>query len=421
MSINVSIVGMSRRGLLWLALVAAFGCAGRSALPPSTTPELTILVGLDGFRWDYDRMVPMPNLGRLAEHGVRAEGLIPGYPSKTIPNFYSLATGLYPGHHGMIANTILDPATGRRFERSDRAAVVDPMWWGGDPIWNLVGRSGRRTAVMLWAGAEAPIGGRHPDYWREFDDSIPGDERIDQLLTWLDLPPAQRPSFLAVYLQEADRAAHYFGPGSPQTRDAIAATDAQIGRLIAGLEQRGRFAAANIILVSDHGMAETRQDRTIVVDDYLEPSDGTIVDINPTLGVAPAPGREEAVYAKLSRAHPNLTIYRRAETPEHWRFRDQPRVPALTGVADEGWVVIRRSEAATYWRRSPIGGQHGYDPRLPSMRGIFVAAGPAFRQGTVVPAFENVHVHTIIAMASGLTPRPNDGDPAIARRVLRTR
>lgn len=402
--------------LLFLA-----GCAARPM--PARTPaeELTVLVAIDGFRWDYQRKAPAPNLRRVAATGVRAEGLIPAYPSKTIPNLYSLATGLYPGHHGMVANTILDPATGRRFERTNRAEVEDPMWWGGDPIWNVVQRAGRTAATMFWAGSEAPVRGMRPRHWREFDASVPGDARIDQLLAWLDLPAADRPSFLAVYLTDVDTAGHYYGPDSPQLADAIAAVDAQLGRLIAGLEQRGVWVRTNLVVVSDHGMAEARQERTIVADDYLAPADGEIVDINPTLGVAPRAGREEAVYTALASAHPNLKMYRRSETPAHWHFRDQPRVPAVTGVVDEGWVVIRRSEVATYWRRSPIGGQHGYDPRLESMRGIFVASGPAFRRGAVVPAFESVHVHHIIAMAMDVPPAANDGNPAIARRVLRTR
>jgi predicted AlkP superfamily pyrophosphatase or phosphodiesterase len=404
-----------------LIVVVLAGCAARGVPGRQPAGELLILVAFDGFRWDYDRKAPTPTLHRLAATGVRAEGLIPAYPSKTIPNMYTLATGMYPGHHGMIANTILDPATGRTFERSRRADAQDPMWWGGDPIWNVIQRTGRKAASMFWTGSEALVGGMRPAYTREFDDTVPGNDRVDQLLAWLDLPPADRPAFLAVYLNDADRAGHAYGPESPQLRAAVMAVDAQLGRLVAGLEQRGLLAQTNLVVVADHGMAEVRQERTIVVDAFLQPADGEITDINPTLGVAPRAGREDAVYAALSTAHPRLKMYRRAETPEHWRFRDQPRVPAVTGVADEGWVVIRRRELATYWQRSPIGGEHGYDPRLESMRGIFVASGPAFRVGARVPAFENVHVHHIVAMAMGSSPAANDGNPVIARRVLRTR
>jgi predicted AlkP superfamily pyrophosphatase or phosphodiesterase len=319
----------------------------------------------------------------------------------------------------MVANAILDSATGRRFDRTRSADLQDPMWWGGDPIWNVAQRSGLVAATMFWAGSEAPVGGMRPRLWREFDDAVPGAARVDQVLRWLDLPPGERPSLVALYLNDTDTMGHWYGPDSVQVRDAIAAVDAQLGRLISGLERRGLLARANLVVVSDHGMAATHQNRTIVADDYVTATDADIVDINPTLGVVPRAGRDEAVYLALRGAHANLTMYRRDETPEHWRFRNQPRVPPITGVADEGWVVLRRAEVRSYWRRSPAGGQHGYDPRLESMRGIFVAAGPAFKQGATVPAFENVHIHHIIAMAMGLQLGENDGDPEIARRVLR--
>jgi predicted AlkP superfamily pyrophosphatase or phosphodiesterase len=212
---------------------------------------------------------------------------------------------------------------------------------------------------------------------------------------------------------------HFYGPESPQVRDAIVAADRYLGQLMDGLEQRGLLAAANIVIVSDHGMAPTQRSRTIVVDDYVPAADIQVVDINPTLGVVPAAGKTQSVYEALSKAHPNLKMYRREETPLHWRFRGQPRVPDVTGVADEGWVVLRRADVETYWQRSDTGGQHGYDPSRESMRGIFVAAGPAFKQGARVPAFENVHVYNMLARALQVTAPRNDGDPAVADRVMR--
>ena len=409
-----------RRPLLLLVLLAATACAARqSGTGTSGESPLLILVSFDGWRWDYHTKAPAPNLRALARRGVRADGLIPGFPSKTIPNHYSIATGLYPGHHGMIANTIRDPQTGRLFERTNRQEVEDPMWWGGDPIWNLAQRAGLIAGTMFWPGSEAPVGGMRPRFWREFDDALPSAARVDQVLAWLDAPPHERPAFYTLYLSEVDVMGHWYGPDSRQVYDAIVRADAELGRLVAALEHRGTLSRALLVIVSDHGMAPTARERTIVVDDHVSSDDVEIADINPTLGIMPKPGREDAVFRALRGAHPSLTMYRRQETPLHWRFRDQPRVPPITGVADEGWVVLRRAAVDEYWKRSPNGGQHGYDPQLPSMRGIFVAAGPAFKQGIEVPAFENVHVYNALAFALGLRPTRNDGDPAVARQLLR--
>lgn len=408
------------RALLALFVVAlSVACGMRPQARVDAPRPLLILVSLDGWRWDYDTKAPTPHLRALMARGVRTEGLIPGFPSKTVPNHYSLATGLHPGHHGMVANVIRDPETGRLFERTNRAEVEDPMWWGGDPIWNTVQRAGYIAATMFWPGSEAPVGGMRPRYWREFDERMPEAARVAQVLAWLDLPAAGRPHLVTLYLNEVDTLGHWYGPDSPQVRDAIVRADGHLGTLVAGLAARGLLAATNLVVVSDHGMASTTRQRTIVIDDYVALDDFDIADINPTLGVAPRPGREEQVLRALTTAHPNLKMYRREQTPAHWRLRDQPRVAPITGVADEGWVVLLRRNVEEYWKRSASGGQHGYDSQLPSMRGVFVAAGPAFRDdGGVVPAFVNVDVYNVLATAMRVAPSPNDGDKQAAGRLL---
>jgi predicted AlkP superfamily pyrophosphatase or phosphodiesterase len=410
---------MRRLAVLFVVALTAFARALAQSQSPVDERPLVLLVSSDGWRWDYHTKAPTPNMHRLIARGVRAEGLIPSFPSKTFPNYYTIATGLYPGHHGVVANTVRDPVTGRLLRMSDRREVQNPMWWGGEPIWNTAQRAGLAAATMFWPGSEAPIGGMRPKFWREFDERVQSSQRVDQVLAWLDLPPAERPSLITLYLNETDTVGHWYGPDSTQLRDAIQRTDRQFGRLLDGLESRGLLGRANIVMVSDHGMASTNIRRTIFIDDYVKLSDVDIVDINPTLSIIPAAGKRDEVYRALTHSHPRLSMYWREQTPEHWHLRDQLRVSPIIGVADEGWVVIRRSEYSDYWKRSPDGGEHGYDPRVESMRGLFVAAGPRFKVGVTVPAFENVHVYNVLAMVLGITPASNDGDPAVAASFLR--
>ena len=410
-------------GLLFL--IAAFGSwlgvsAAQSAPPPSSLKPSIILVSFDGFRWDYANKVPTPNLRGLAARGVRADGLIPSFPSKTFPNHYTIATGLYPGHHGIVANNILDPATGRRFANATAKEVRDPMWWGGEPIWVSAQRGGLLAGAMFWPGTEAPIQGVLSRYWTPYDAAVPGADRVNQVLQWMDLPDTERPRLITVYFSDVDTAGHAEGPDSPEVRDAIARVDGYLGELLRGLERRRVLDQVNVVVVSDHGMAATDSRHVVVVDDYISLDDVDIVDINPTLALVPKAGREDAVYRSLRQAR-KFKVYRRADTPERWHYRDHPRIPPIVGVADEGWQVMRRAtlERVRAGTLHEDGGVHGYDPEFKSMRGIFVAAGPAFKQGATVPAFQNIHIYNALAHVLGVTPAPNDGDPAVARTLLK--
>jgi predicted AlkP superfamily pyrophosphatase or phosphodiesterase len=293
------------------------------------------------------------------------------------------------------------------------------MWWGGEPIWVTLRRAGQLSAPLHWVGSEAPIGGAHARYWKPFDERRPGPELVDQLLRWLDLPAVDRPTFLTLYFNDVDTAGHDYGPESTEVRAAIARVDGYLGRLLTGLQRRGLLDRVNVVVTSDHGMSATSRDRVIYIDDYLTPADGQIVDLNPGLGLVPPPGAEAAVLTRLQHV-PHLSVYRRETTPPHWHYRDHPRIPPVVGVADDGWLVMRRKSAIDFWKRHVLGaaGTHGYDPSVASMWTLFVAAGPAFRRGVVVPPFENVHIYNMLCSILGATPAPNDGDPLVARQLL---
>ncbi len=410
---------MRRLALVCIA-VALAACAARGLNPPAEQSPL-ILISIDGWRWDYDGKAPTPHLRALMKRGVRADNLIPSFPTKTFPNHYTIVTGLYPGHHGMVANTVRDPATGRTFIRTNVAEVRDPMWWGGEPIWVTAQRNGRIAAAMFWPGSEAPIGGILPRYWKPYDDTFPPEQRVDQVLQWLDLPAGERPALINLYFSDVDSAGHDYGPDSREVQDAIQRVDGYLGRLGRGLEQRGIAANVNLIVLSDHGMAAVDTGRVIVLDDYVAAADVDVVDLNPTLGLFAKSGKDAAVYASLSAAHPRLRVFRPQTTPAAWHFRDHPRIPPIVGVADEGWQVLPRATMNRILAGTLAGerGNHGYDPALMSMRGMFVAAGPAFKAATTVAAFENVHVYHLLASLLGVEPAPNDGDPAVGRELLR--
>jgi len=380
-----------------------------------------ILISFDGFRWDYVTKAPMPNLQTLIARGVRADNLISSFPSKTFPNHYSIVTGLYPEHHGIVANNIRDAHSGRTFAMAKQSEVRDPMWWGGEPIWVTAQRAGQRSGTMFWPGSEAPIKGVLPTFWKPYLESLPGNARVDQVLEWIDRPDSDRPTLLTAYFEDTDTAGHQEGPDSKAVQDAIRRVDGYLGRLLRGLERRKLLDRVNLVIVSDHGMASVDSKQVVVLDDYISLTDVEIADINPTIGLFPQSGKMDAVYGALKNAHPRLHVYRREETPSEWHYRDHPRIPPIVGVVDEGWQVVRRAtviDIATQKIR-PARGQHGYDPMAMSMRGIFIAAGPAFKQHVTVPAFHNVNIYSTLAAVLNIQPAANDGDSNFAKQVLR--
>ena len=412
---------MHRRAVLLLLLCLVLEAGREQVLFGQDSRPPLILISFDGFRWDYRTKYSPSNINRLAAKGVSAD-LIPSYPSKTFPNHYTIVTGLYPGHHGIVANTIKDPPTGRRLSMNNSVENGDAMWWGGEPIWVTAQRGGLLTASMFWVGSEAPIEGHRPNFWAPFNDSLSGNARVDRILAWLDLPADKRPTLLTLYINDVDGAGHSNGPGSGAVRSAVRRADGYLGRLLRGLDRRHLTDKVNIVLVSDHGMAETSTNRVVVLDDYISADDAEVIDINPSLGLFPKPGREDAVYKALVNAHPRLKIYRKADTPEHWHYRDHPRIPPIVGVVEEGWQVLPRATLTQRISRGQTGprGEHGYDPRdAISMRGIFVASGPSFKSGVVLPPFENIHIYDALAHVLGITPARNDGDPAVASSMLR--
>lgn len=391
--------------------------AGAALNPEAERAPTVLLVSIDGFRWDYLERYEVPTLRRLAAEGVQAEALIPAFPTKTFPNHYTVVTGLYPAHHGIVANNMYDPVFDASFGLSNRQAVQDARWWGGEPIWVTAEQQGQKTAAFFWPGSEAPIQDTRPTYWTPYDGNIPGEERVEQVLAWLELPAEERPTFITLYFSNVDHAGHEEGPETEAVAEAVQEVDAHLGELVDGLAARGLEDAVNLIVVSDHGMAATSPERVVLLDDYIDLAEVRVVDYNPVAMLLPEAGREEAVYEALRQA-PHLTVYRKDEVPERLHFRDHRRIPPVLALADEGWTITTRQA----FEENPArfaGGAHGYDNRYPSMHALFIARGPAFREGLVVPPFENIHLYSLMAEILGLRPAPTDGSLEAVRGMLR--
>lgn len=372
-----------------------------------------VLVSLDGFRFDYPRKYGATHLLAIGARGASApEGMIPAYPSVTFPNHYTLVTGLYPEHHGIVDNTFYDPARKQTYSFRDADTVTDGSWYGGIPLWSLAEQQGMRSACFFWPGSEAKIAGERPSFYLHFGDYA-DEKRIDQVVAWLKLPPLQRPHFITLYYADVDHQGHLHGPDSEQVSDAVKHVDGLVGDLERKLN--ALHLPIDLIVVADHGMARTQGD-WITLDRYANLSHMK------TIGSLLYPDTEadaNRAYQQLKAAHAGFLVYRRARVPAELHFNSNPREGDPV-VIPQGPYLIRAHAAPLDSAGFTLIGQHGYNPfDMISMRAIFFAEGPDIQPGTRLKSFENVNVFPMIVNILGLTSPKVDGSPNVLSIALR--
>jgi predicted AlkP superfamily pyrophosphatase or phosphodiesterase len=383
--------------------------------PAQRAKHYVILVSLDGFRYDYAAEHGAPNLQRMAAEGASApEGMIPVFPSVTFPNHYSIVTGLYPGHHGIVANNFYDPERKQSYVSTKLDAVTDGTWYGGVPLWALAEKQGMHSACFFWPTTDAEIAGMRPSYYLHFDATVPDERRVDQVIAWLKLPASRRPHFITLYYSQVDGAGHDFGPDSQQTADAVHQLDAIIGRLIAGLKTLR--LPVDVIVVADHGMAAVEGD-WIDLDRYTDLSRFVTVK-NGSLLYAPNEEAAAQAYMQLRGASDKFVAYRRSDAPAELHLDDNPRFGDPV-VIPTGPYLIRAHAPETSDTKPPEKGAHGYDPyKMKAMHAIFYAVGPDIRPGSKAPPFDNVDVYPLIARILALRIGHIDGSLAPLRGIL---
>ena len=350
--------------------------------PRHADTPYVLLISIDGYRYDYTDLYDPPNLERFADEGVRAEGLIPIYPSDTFPNQYSIVTGMYPGTHGIVANSFFDSERDARYQLGDTEAVRDGSWYGGTPIWV--------AASYFWVGSEADIQGIRPTYYHTYDPAVSHADRVDGVLEWLSYPLEYRPHFITLYFSAIDSEAHDSGTTSTELQGAIRRLDSQMGSLFDRIEDL-EFDV-NVFIVSDHGMVDLDPERVVYLDDLVSLEGVRVGSLgaHSFLYVDDARRRSE-VYANLQRQEDHYRVYRRTDTPVSWHTNHY-RIGDLIVEAEPPYSISLRTRSADF-----SGGAHGYDPyRYREMHGIFYARGPDLVERIVVPRFENVHIYLLI-------------------------
>lgn len=404
-----------------LALIFAVSVLFTSGQKPVRDLKPTvILISLDGFHPDYLTKFSAPNLNALARKGVRAEWLIPSFPTKTFPNHYTVATGLYPQNHGIVENNVYD--FGKVFSLGNREEVENPRWWLGEPIWVTAQKQNQIAASYFFPGTETAIQNVKPEIFRAYNGKVPNEMRVDKLLSYLDLPAEKRPTMLTLYFSDADDAGHEFSPDAEETRYAVENVDRLVGRLYDGLKKRKIADLVNLIVVSDHGMATVYRANVVNLENYFDLKDAEkILWTGEIVQIFPKAGSLESIAAKLKSVK-NAACWKKADIPARLHYSTGTRVAPIVCSANEGWVLTsnKRFEESKESEGFDLPhGAHGYDNQLVSMRALFIAHGAAFRSSTTVEPFENVHIYNLMCRILGLTPAKNDGDYERVKQLLK--
>jgi predicted AlkP superfamily pyrophosphatase or phosphodiesterase len=388
--------------------------------PHAQKQHYVVLVSLDGFRWDYAVRENATHLLALGKQGVWApQGILPSFPSLTFPNHFTLVTGLYPEHHGLVANSFYDETRKARYAISDVAAVTDGSWYSGIPLWSLAESQGMRAACLFWPGSEATIAGQQPTWYARFDAKTEATDavqqaRIDNAVALLKLPAAERPHFITIYYNEPDHEGHQYGPDAPETRAAELKMDAMVGKLKTALDATG--LPIDLVVVSDHGMVK-EEGGWITLDQH---ADLTGFE---SAGIALYGKTEEdrvRVYNQLKKASSQFVVYRRKDVPAELHFNENARAGDPVVIPTGPYPIRVHAPGAGKEDRAPVLGMHGFDPRtMPQMKASFFAAGPDIVVGKTVAPFENVNLYPWLAHLLGLTPPKTDGSLNVLAGTLR--
>nr|XP_056712902.1 ectonucleotide pyrophosphatase/phosphodiesterase family member 5 [Euleptes europaea] len=364
-------------------------------------PQRVLLVSFDGFRWDYIYKFPTPNFHDVIKNGVHVEQITNVFITKTYPNHYTMVTGLYAESHGIVANEMYDPILNETFSMNHMTIYNSKFWEDAYPVWITNQMQGHRSGAAMWPGTDVKIHGVFPTRYMLYNESVSFEERVAKLIEWF---MSEEPiNFGLLYWEEPDEMGHRLGPDNPRMKSVITEIDNLLSYLVQELKRAKLWDTLNVVVTSDHGMAQSSTDRIIELDQYVGRDLYTMIDHSPDVAILPVEGKLDDVYNSLVKAHPHMTVYKKEEIPSRLHYRHSSRIQPILAVADEGWEIFQNKSD-----RFELG-NHGYDNTLPDMHPIFLAHGPAFRKNISKQTMDSTDLYPLLCYLLGIEPLPNNG------------
>ncbi|CAI8718847.1 ectonucleotide pyrophosphatase/phosphodiesterase [Chryseobacterium sp. IT-36CA2] len=393
---------------------------GRQNSTEAQSKPYVIMISTDGFRYDYAQKYNAENLLKLANGGVKAEAMIPSYPSITFPNHWSLITGLYPSHHGLIDNFFYDYKRKENYAMSNKKNAEDGSWYGGTPLWGLAEKQGMVSASLMWVGSASDAGGMRPTYYYPYHEKFTPSEKVEKVVNWLKLPEDKRPHFISLYFPEVDGSGHHFGPDTKETETAVHLVDQAIGDLVQKVNDLG-LKNVNFVFVSDHGMIKVDGGAPLEIPAILFDKNRFDFYNSQTLLRVYVKNSDEvkAVYKELKvKKTDDYEVYLDKRLPKYLHFatRDDQynRIGQILLIPKAPKIFLEKGKKSSV-------GKHGYNPKLvPEMKATFFAWGPEFKNNLVIPEFANINVYPLVAEVLGLKiDQPIDGKLKVLKETLK--
>ena len=415
----ISIIINAQKGTIDTAQVVI---SNRYNNAEAMTKPYVIMISTDGFRYDYAKKYNAENLLKLSNEGIQAKAMIPSYPSITFPNHWSLITGLYPSHHGLIDNFFYDYQRKEAYAMSNRKNAEDGSWYGGVPLWSLAEKQNMVTASLQWVGSASDADGMRPTYYYPYHEKFSPSEKVDKVINWLKLPENQRPHFISLYFPEVDGAGHHFGPEAPETEVAVHLIDSAIGELVEKVNQLG-LKSVNFIFVSDHGMIKVDGGDPLDIPAVLfDKSRFDYYNSQTLLRVyVKNPDETKKVYKELKfNKTDDYDVYLDKKLPRYLHFATKDdnykRIGQILLIPKAPKIFLEKDKKTSV-------GKHGYNPRLvPEMKATFFAWGPEFKNNIIIDEFENVNVYPLVTEVLGLKiDQPIDGKLKTLKTILKNK
>lgn len=438
--------------------VSLYAQESRAAPTPA---RHVVLVSIDGLAASYlnDPRAELPTLRRLIKEGASAPGMITTFPSVTWPAHTSLITGVEPGRHGVIGNSVWDAKRDRALTYIGDPELTKQQSIRVPTLYDAAAKAGLTCGSVIWPccnGADTlrwviPDSNK-PDLHARYttagfvEELKQAEIDISQLGTWGWNKQYSTPRdvlytrvanyllekhhvhLLLVHLITPDGVEHNYGPHTPDAYQAVAESDQRIAEIWATLQKPEFKDRSTLFVVSDHGFAPYEKFiRPNVVFKELglvtTDKDDKVTDRKAWCvaqgGSAFIYVLDEAKRAEIvSQIKPKLAAIEGVtgivEPAEYGRFglpspNANPESPHLVLLTGPGYSFADALTAPVVADAGGHKGTHGHDPAPAYMHATFIAAGAGIKPGVKLDRIRNTDVAPTIAKLMGFPLNNVDG------------